>query len=303
MRIRYLATLLMLMLFCHGELLAAEKHVVVKEYTYYAGETDSKQRARWSALEQTKRLLLEEIGTYLESVTSVRDAKLTRDEITTITGGVLQTEVISEKWNGEVYWVRAKMTADPDSVGKAIGEIRGNENLVKELQNAKTAADAALGENQRLRKELELMKADQEKTAEYQHKVKDLGDRQAAGARYLKSAKELAARSGRDSEARENRGKAEEYLGRGFVDSELPAFRIYLPGQYVFKLRAGEQNDHWIAGPSNSAVDYRVSSTRGSDYVRIYEDGSIADKRAMVRSNKRFKFRAITDSEIRIVFY
>ena len=47
----------------------AETKTFVREYTYQASEIDSKISCRIIALEQVKRLLLEEIGTYLESVT------------------------------------------------------------------------------------------------------------------------------------------------------------------------------------------------------------------------------------------
>jgi len=47
---------------------------LVKEYTYQASELDSKVQCRINAMHSVKRLLLEELGTYLESETEVRDA-------------------------------------------------------------------------------------------------------------------------------------------------------------------------------------------------------------------------------------
>jgi hypothetical protein len=281
---------------------AAEQKIVIREYTYHAGEADSKQSARWSALEQAKRMLLEETGTYLESRTEVKNLMLTKDQLMTITGGILQAEIVKETWNGEIYWLQAKMVVDTDSVAKAIDNVRKNNDLLKELEKAKTAADSALAQNEKLKTELEQLRADKDKASEYEKTVRELNSRQVSGAKYLKLAKEAAKWSANDSSALEYRAKAGEFLGEAVVNSELPVFRIYLPGQYVFRLRAGEQTDHWIAGPSDKVMNYRLSSRKGSEYVRVYEDGSVADKRAMVRSGQRFKLRAITDSEIRIVF-
>ena len=71
-----------------------------KDYTYEAGEADSKLSSRTISLEQAKRLLLEELGTYLESHTEVRDFQLTKDQITSLTAGVVKTEIVSEAWDG-----------------------------------------------------------------------------------------------------------------------------------------------------------------------------------------------------------
>ena len=45
----------------------AESRTFVREYYYQAGESDSKITSRTKALTEVKRLLLEEIGVYLES--------------------------------------------------------------------------------------------------------------------------------------------------------------------------------------------------------------------------------------------
>ena len=50
----------------------AENRTFVREYYYQAGESDSKITSRTKALTEVKRLLLEEIGVYLESYISQR---------------------------------------------------------------------------------------------------------------------------------------------------------------------------------------------------------------------------------------
>jgi hypothetical protein len=54
----------------------AEIKTFLKEYTYQASEMDSKVSCRAIALEQVKRLLLEELGTYLESHTEILNFQL-----------------------------------------------------------------------------------------------------------------------------------------------------------------------------------------------------------------------------------
>jgi hypothetical protein len=48
----------------------------IENYTYSAGESDSKLTCRMVALIEIKRLLLEKIGTYLESRTEIKDFRM-----------------------------------------------------------------------------------------------------------------------------------------------------------------------------------------------------------------------------------
>ncbi|MDD3250407.1 MAG: hypothetical protein PHF23_08600, partial [Smithellaceae bacterium] len=81
-RITFVALLLILFL---PSLTAAETKTFIKEYTYQASDEDSKNSCRVISLREVKRLLLEELGTYLESETEVKDFQLTRDQITVLT--------------------------------------------------------------------------------------------------------------------------------------------------------------------------------------------------------------------------
>ncbi len=135
----------------------------VREYTYEAGEADSKLSSRAMALEQVKRALLEELGTYLESYTEVKNSQLTMDQITAMTAGVVQTQIMEEKWNGREYWLKAKVEADPDKVAADLENMKQNQSKIKELEEIKRKAEEALAENQRLKKELESAKSDQAK--------------------------------------------------------------------------------------------------------------------------------------------
>lgn len=135
----------------------------VREYTYEAGEADSKISSRTMALEQVKRALLEELGTYLESYTEVKNAQLTLDQITAMTAGVVQTQILEEKWNGSEYWLKAKIEADPAKVAGDLENMKQNQSKMRELEELKKKADQALAENERLKKELESAKTDQAK--------------------------------------------------------------------------------------------------------------------------------------------
>jgi len=129
-----------------------------REYTYHAGEADSKLTSRTIVLEQIKRLLLEELGTYLISRTEVKDSQLTKDEIMTYTAGSVATVIINEKWDGSQYSMKAQLKADPDEVARSVLAIRKNEENAIELELLRSQSADTLKEIEQLRTEIELLK-------------------------------------------------------------------------------------------------------------------------------------------------
>jgi tetratricopeptide (TPR) repeat protein len=129
-----------------------------REYTYQASEADSKLSCRRIALEQVKRLLLEQVGTYLESQTEVKNFQLTKDQITTLTAGIVRAEPIAEKWDGKRYWLKAKIVIDPDEVAKSIDALRKDRKKTKELEELKNRAEQASREIELLRQKVDLFK-------------------------------------------------------------------------------------------------------------------------------------------------
>ncbi len=144
--------IIVLLLFISFSPALAELKTFIKEYTYQAGEYDSKVTCRTLALEQVKRLLLEELGTYLVSETVVTNYQLSKDDIKVITAGVTQTKIVDEKWDGKSYWVKVTITADSEEVAKKIDNLLNNKQLLDELKIAKKKADDALSELEELKK-------------------------------------------------------------------------------------------------------------------------------------------------------
>lgn len=150
--IRYLVIVIPLLLFSYAPV-SAEIKTFEKEYTYQASELDSKSTCRTLALEQAKRMLLEELGVFLTSQTEVKGSALTKDQITTITAGIVSAEIVDERWDGHVYWLRAKIAADPVVVNQAIEVIRSDTKKTSELEAAQKRIET-------LTKELEAVKSD-----------------------------------------------------------------------------------------------------------------------------------------------
>ncbi len=156
----------------------AETKTFIKEYTFQASEDDSRNSSRTIALREVKRLLLEELGTYLESETVVKNFQLTKDQVTSLTAGIVKAEVLDQKWDGDSlkYWLKAKITADTDDVIKSIEVLRKDRGKTKELEELKRRSDELLSENARLRKDLTAAKGEkrQKRKVDYDENIKKL---------------------------------------------------------------------------------------------------------------------------------
>lgn len=108
--------------------LLADNKVFIREYYYQASESDSKITARTKALSEVKRLLLEELGVYMESytnyITEDKNGDITKDffknEIKSLSAGITETKILEENWNGVQYYIKAEIEADPTDVARKI---------------------------------------------------------------------------------------------------------------------------------------------------------------------------------------
>lgn len=133
-----------------------------RDYSYQASESDSKISCRTLALEQVKRLLLEELGSYLVSHTEVKNYQISRDQVIAITAGIVRTEILKEKWDGSTYYIVAKITTDPSHVANAVNELRKDKQGLSELEEVKKRTEELIIGLEKLREELKLSKGEQQ---------------------------------------------------------------------------------------------------------------------------------------------
>ena len=164
--------------FLFPEALFSEAKVFVKEYRYQASEYDSKVSSRALATEQVKRLLAEELGTYVEAETEVKNLRLTRDRILTLTAGVIRTEIVDEKWDGKTYYLKARLAADPDEIAKSIRRLLADRDRTADLEDAQRENERLVQELNQLKNELRLSKTEVQKR--YDQTAQDLMANQSA---------------------------------------------------------------------------------------------------------------------------
>jgi len=110
---------------------------------YVMGDSDTKIEARRLALEHAKRLASEQIGSYLESETVVRDNQLEKDEIRSYTSAILKIIVLSEGVNllsdkTTVFTIKIKANVDTSVLEQKVNEIKGDVKRKEQLERLQT---------------------------------------------------------------------------------------------------------------------------------------------------------------------
>lgn len=151
-----------LVIFSALSLLAQEK-TFVREYTYKAGEMDSKISCRAITINELRSALLNEIGVYVESESILKKSEVSGkfaedfiENIATISAGITKLEILEEKWDGESFWMRASITIDIKSLEESLKQIIQDRQKTKELEEIKQKLIVASNEIIRLNQEVEL---------------------------------------------------------------------------------------------------------------------------------------------------
>ena len=170
----------------------AENKTFIREYHYQAGESDSKITSRTKALTEVKRLLLEEIGVYLESYINYSEEQdgdrisnqFLKKEIEQISAGITETTILEENWTGIEYYIKAEITVDPDDVirqlNRSIEHRKASvvvDSLNMLLTEANTSIKAKESEIASLRQSLE---NEQEKLRQQEENLQRLAQQEQA---------------------------------------------------------------------------------------------------------------------------
>jgi hypothetical protein len=123
----------------------ADIRVVTAVGEHRLSDRETKEQGIRLATEQAKKHALEEVATYLESITVVRDLDVTQDDIRSYTAGVVivQDQQVNIRLDGEEIIVRVSLSAqlDTEEIARAITLLKHNEDARAELVALKQEVD------------------------------------------------------------------------------------------------------------------------------------------------------------------
>lgn len=119
---------------------AAEKKEVVAEGTYCMGDGETPLLAEERALLVAKRSAIEQVGTYIESYSAIKNNQLTDDEVKIISSGSMEVTVLEKRRiineNNFNFWVKIKAVVTPDNVETMIAKLKAKkENAGNDIKN------------------------------------------------------------------------------------------------------------------------------------------------------------------------
>jgi formylglycine-generating enzyme required for sulfatase activity len=117
----------------------AEIRVFDVQVEEIVGRDQSQEQVEAFALQKAKRLAVEQAGTYISSLTIVRNYKLEKDEVTALASGVVQAKIVGvpsvRVKNGVVHIrVKSKIKVDTSILERQIQEIMKEKGALKKLE-------------------------------------------------------------------------------------------------------------------------------------------------------------------------
>ena len=133
----------------------------IKSFTHSVKQSfsgsQSPDDARIAAIHKAKREVLEKTGTYLESLTIVKNSMVEKDEVLALTAGVLKAEVVSEKkyleGNEFGIYVSAKVDVDTSIIDERIKRLLKDRELLKKYQESQDREKELLAKIEQLENE------------------------------------------------------------------------------------------------------------------------------------------------------
>ena len=159
----------------------AEVKVIEADSSYVMGDNDSKVDARRIATQEAKRKALELAGTFVASLTEVKEYRLTKDEVTAYTAGIVETEVMSDETRGSLRhpeaYIKIRCKIDTAVLAQQIEKYQENQELRDQLQASAKEQESLRKERDALAKQLSAEK-DKSKAAETQKRLGTVLSRQ-----------------------------------------------------------------------------------------------------------------------------
>ena len=114
----------------------AAERLFRKEIRQFVGSAQSQDDARTAAIAKAKRDALEESGTWLETVSEVKNMKLVRDDIISLTSGIARTRVVEEEpfLEGRAVGIRvvAEVTVDSSGLAERVHQFMADRERLAE---------------------------------------------------------------------------------------------------------------------------------------------------------------------------
>ena len=142
----------------------AEEKTFRKEVRQIVGSSQSQDDARQAAIAKAKRDALEEAGTWVQSVSEVKNMKLVRDDVMAISMGVTRTRIVDEApfLEGRAVGIRvlAEVSVDTTGLAERVQRYFADQERLMEKRAESAREEALLAKLAELEKRMAAMQAE-----------------------------------------------------------------------------------------------------------------------------------------------
>jgi tetratricopeptide (TPR) repeat protein len=158
-----LITISIILILCLPCVCVSETTEIVSEGVYNMGDGETPIIAEGKALEQAKRVAIEQAGTYVKSYSKMKNFQIAEDEVQVLASGIMEVTVLDKKRtvaeDAIKFWVKIKALVYPDRVEVMAERIR-DQGLAEEYSKMKDAYEKSQKEIEELKKQLAATKDD-----------------------------------------------------------------------------------------------------------------------------------------------
>ena len=189
----------------------AEIKVFTKAVRQVITDDQSLDEAKAAAIERAKREALEQTGTYLEALTTVKasnDEDFTKDEILALTAGVTKVDIISQKKNeGETPAIEMVLKVEVDTavLDERVNKMLNDRSLQRKYDESQKDRAAKALKNKELQAKLLAAEKEKEELAAEKEKLRKV----AQDKRLEAVEKDL------DNDIRQARANVDDYKSNG----------------------------------------------------------------------------------------
>ena len=155
--------LLLLVLILIPSISRAEIKVFTHTVNQPFGGSQSPDDARIAAMAKAKREVLEKAGTYLETLTVIKNHEVEKDEILALAAAVLKAEIVSQKnyakENAFGIVIKAKVEVDTSILDKRVKELLQDRSLLDKYKDNQKREKKLLARIKELEKENQKLKS------------------------------------------------------------------------------------------------------------------------------------------------
>lgn len=158
-----LLTISIILMLCFPCVCVSETTEIVSEGSYHMGDGETPIIAEGKALEQAKRIAIEQAGTYVKSYSTMKNFQIAEDEVQVLASGIMEVTVLDKKRtmveDTIKFWVKIKALVYPDRMEIMAERIR-DMGLAEDYGKMKDAYEKSQKEIEDLKKQLAATKDD-----------------------------------------------------------------------------------------------------------------------------------------------